>query len=95
MMKVSIDKLPKRQSYTFGLAYEKASDSDMYQKLGAVFSYNGRPVATGCNNGHRQRYNKQVVCSGHAELSVLWQVVPGTHQIKWYEKGGFKGPEED
>ena len=63
----------------------------MKDHLGAVFAYNSTPVATGCNGGGRQRFNKQHVCSQHAELSVIWQVVPGTHQIKWYEKGSQRG----
>ena len=79
--------LPNRHEKMVALAMEEANNSDMLYHLGAVFSYNGSAVATGYNDKSRHRFNKQDVCSMHAELSVLWQVVPGTHQIKWYEKG--------
>lgn len=85
--KYDLSRLPGRQEKFFNVAVAHATDSDMYQQHGAVFAYNGTVVASGSNQGKRQRFNKQNVCSAHAELSVLWQVVPGTHQIKWYEKG--------
>lgn len=85
--KYDINSLPSKQNKFFVLARSEAQNSKMLSQLGAVFAHNGSPVATGCNDGMRQRFSKQNTCSTHAELAVLWQVVPGTHQIKWYEKG--------
>ena len=81
--KYNIDALPGRQAKFFAIALGSAQDSDMYQRHGAVCAFNSEVVASGCNEGKRQRFNKQNVCSAHAELSVLWQYVPGKYSAMY------------
>lgn len=53
---------------------ENAANSDMHHQVGAVCALNGNVVSKGCNSGKRQRFNRQMVLSSHAELSVIWKV---------------------
>lgn len=69
-----------RHQKMIALALYQALQSDLQYRLGSVFVSSGKVVATGHNNGVRQRFNKQNVCSTHAELNVLWKIIPGKHQ---------------
>ena len=81
-----INDLPGRQEKFYSTAYAEAQKSKLSYQTGAVMTYNATPVGAGFNDIGRTRVRKQNVCSVHAELAAMRCVVPGTHQIKWYEK---------
>ena len=65
-------------------AAEQANYSDMPQKHGAVIVKGGK-VLVGGYNQNRTRMNKKNVCSVHAEVLALNNLM----KQQWFEKGSL------